>query len=272
MRGRPPLIGLLDPAADRYLRACVELLRRAPGTELIGAYLYGSGVIGEFHPGRSDLDVVAVVADPLPRGAALALGQQIAEEPRPFAVKGMDLVVVTGATAVGGFPVPRYELKLLTFHGRARTAEDEPGGDRRLVMHFACCRDHGIALAGPPPVQVFAPVDRRTYLGALRAELSLRWMPSHYRVLNACRDWRYAAESVICSKVTGGRWARERIRDPWLVDAALQWQIDGAGPVLDLVEVEEFLAETAGRLGAAAAPPAVVRSGAVPPGGRGAAW
>jgi hypothetical protein len=254
-RGRPPLVGRLDPPADRYLRACVEVLRRTPGFDLVGAYLYGSGVIGQFRPGRSDVDVVAVVAEPMPAGTALALADGILAVPRPHLTKGLDLAVVTAAAAAVRCDSPPFELKLLTFYGRPHTRDDEPDGDRRLVMHFACCRDHGIALAGPPAAHVFTPVDRHAYLAALRAELTMRWLAPHYRVLNACRDWRFAEDGVICSKVAGGRWARERLDDPWLVDAALEWQIESAGPVMDLLEVEEFLAVMAGRLGAAAGAP-----------------
>ncbi|MFC5021810.1 aminoglycoside adenylyltransferase domain-containing protein [Streptomyces coeruleoprunus] len=257
MRGRPPLIGLLDPPADRYLRACVEVLRRHRGTELIGAYLYGSGVIGTFLPGRSDVDVVAVVAGPLRRDTALALARQVTAVPRPYGVKGMDLAVVSATAAATRSPAPRCEMKLLTFWGEPRTADEEPEGDRRMVMHFACCLDHGIALTGPHPAQVFAPVAREAYLSALRAELAMRWLSPQYRVLNACRDWRYAAESVICSKTEGGRWARDRLPDPWLVDAALQWQTEGAGPVIDVVELEEFLRQMEDRLLAGQAEPPV---------------
>ncbi|HET9872845.1 MAG TPA: aminoglycoside adenylyltransferase domain-containing protein [Propionibacteriaceae bacterium] len=250
-RGRPPLLGRLDPPADRYLRACLGTLAGTPGVDLVGAYLYGSSVIGEFQRGRSDVDLVAVVGQPLPAGTAEALTERILAVPAGSA-KGLDLAVVTAAAAGVRSDSPRYELELLTFYAKpkipAPDAADEVG-DPRLVMNFACCRDHGIALTGPPAVHVFAPVDRDRYLAVLRAELDLRHMPAHYLVLNACRDWRFAEEGLICSKVEGGRWARDRVADRWLVDAALQWQTESAGPVLDQLVVRQFLDATAQRLG-----------------------
>ena len=71
--GRPPLIGHLDAAGDRYLRACVAVLQQALGGELVGVYLYSSAVIGDYVPGLSDLDVVAVLSAPLPAAAAVEL-------------------------------------------------------------------------------------------------------------------------------------------------------------------------------------------------------
>jgi hypothetical protein len=249
--GRPPLIACLDPAGDRYLRACVEVLRTALGDRLVGVYLYSSAVLGDYIPGRSDIDVLAVVDWPLAPSDADTLGDRIRAHPVPFPTKGLDLEVVTRASAASAAVSPPVELKVLTFADLTVTAEDLPQGDPRLVMHFTCCRDHGIALLGPPTAEVFAPVPTPTYLHALGQELELTWMPPHYLVLNACRDWRYLEESVICSKVAGGSWARTRLADPWLVDAALSWQSHGIGPVIDGSQVDRFLAVVARHLSAA---------------------
>jgi streptomycin 3"-adenylyltransferase len=248
VRGRSPLVGLLDPAGDRYLRGCLAVLHERLGTDLVGVYLYGSAVIGEFHPGRSDLDAVAVVARALPTARALWVAAGITAVDRPWATKGIDLAVVTADVAVSPPRSPRFELCMLTFYGSPRAGESVSGGDPRLVMNLACCRDHGIAVVGPAAAQVFGPVPRAAYLSELRAELEKRWMSSHYRVLNACRDWRYVEDGVICSKIEGARWARGRLADPWLVDAALQWQARGDGPVLDVGEVEVLLAQVVARL------------------------
>jgi len=221
--GRSPLIGHLDAAGDRYLRRCVAVLQQALGVDLVGAYLYSSAVIGDYVPGRSDLDVVAVVRESLPQQLRADLADEICAVPRPFPTRGLDLEVVTADSAACGAVRPPTELKVLSFAGYIRTAADEPRGDPRLVMHFACCRDHGVALVGPPAVEVFAPVPTQTYVAELGRELEAHWMTPHYLVLNACRDWRFLDEAVICSKVAGGQWARARLTDPWLVDAALSW-------------------------------------------------
>ncbi|AGB26688.1 glycosyl transferase (plasmid) [Mycobacterium sp. JS623] len=246
--GRAPLIGHLDAAGDRYLRRCVAVLQQALGEDLLGAYLYSSAVLGDYVPGRSDLDMVAVVRAGLPQPARMALAEQILGVPRPFPTRGLDLEVITADSAACGSVRPPIELKVFSFAEYVHTAADEPHGDPRLVMHFACCRDHGVALVGPPPAEVFAPVSHDVYVAELGRELDAHWMTPHYLVLNACRDWRYIEETVICSKVAGGQWARSRLADPWLVDAALCWQTRGVGPVMDPVLVEGFLGSIAQRL------------------------
>lgn len=248
---RAPLIGVLDASADRYLRACIEALQECLGPDLVGAYLYSSAALGDFVAGGSDLDVVAVVRVSLDRDRALGVAASVRAVAAPFATKGLDLTVVTLAAARAETAMPRVEVKLLTFHGDIQTAQDEPYGDNRVVMHFACCRDHGIAVTGPPPQEVFAPVSRREYLLALRRELNRVWMPPHYTVLNACRDLRFVVEGVICSKVAGGRWALERGYDRWLIEAALSWQMHGIGPVIDGTLVDAFAGTVGARIDAA---------------------
>jgi hypothetical protein len=248
--GRAPLIGHLDAAGDRYLRACVAVLSQCLGEDLVGTYLYSSAAIGDYVPGRSDLDVVAVVRSALATPTRITLADNICAVPRPFPTRGLDLEVVTTDSAGCGAVRPPIELKVLTFASYIRTADDEPLGDPRLVMHYACCRDHGVALVGPPPTEVFAQVSTEVYVAELGRELEAHWMTPHYLVLNACRDWRFVEEAVICSKVAGGQWARARLADPWLVDAALCWQTHGYGPVMDTVLVDEFLHNIATRLSA----------------------
>jgi Domain of unknown function (DUF4111) len=124
--------------------------------------------------------------------------------------------------------------------------------DPDLLLHFAVCRRAGVAVAGPAPVQVFAEPPRGWLLE--RAAAELRWAVRHgdfaYRVLNACRAWRYLEGDVLGSKVEGGRWARLRLVDTELpgdgalVDAAVAAQL-GHAPVpaapADLAAASRFL-------------------------------
>lgn len=55
----------LDAAAGEYLTALIARLEDALGSELLGAYATGSAALGAYVPGRSDPDVLAVIAEPL---------------------------------------------------------------------------------------------------------------------------------------------------------------------------------------------------------------
>jgi hypothetical protein len=141
--------------------------------------------------------------------------------------------------------------------------------DPDLLLHFAVCRRAGVAVAGPEPVGVFAEPPRAWLLE--RAAAELRWAVRHgtfaYRVLTACRAWRYLEDDVLGAKVESGRWARLRLADARstggatsappdppgsvaLVDAAVAAQTGLApmpGAAADLAAADGFVAAVLGR-------------------------
>jgi hypothetical protein len=135
--------------------------------------------------------------------------------------------------------------------------------DPDLLLHFAVCRRTGLAVAGPAPVEVFTEPPRAWLLERTAAEL--RWATRHgdfaYRVLTACRVWRYLEDDVLGSKVDGGRWARARLADPALeapdpgaaalVDAAVAAQLGHAptpAAAADLAAADRLVAAVLDRL------------------------
>jgi hypothetical protein len=91
-------------------------------------------------------------------------------------------------------------------------------------------------------VEVFTEPPRAWLLE--RAAAELHWATRHgdfaYRVLTACRAWRYLEDDLLGSKVDGGRWARNRLaagdetgpEAVALVDAAVAAQL-GQAPMPD---------------------------------------
>ena len=62
------------PEVQSYLDQVVSTLTIHVGAELIGVYLHGSLAMGAFHPGRSDIDILAVRAEPLHRERRIVQG------------------------------------------------------------------------------------------------------------------------------------------------------------------------------------------------------
>ena len=71
------------PEVQSYLDQVVSTLTIHVGAELIGVYLHGSLAMGAFHPGRSDIDILAVCAEPLHRERRMVLGEALAVIPTP---------------------------------------------------------------------------------------------------------------------------------------------------------------------------------------------
>jgi Domain of unknown function (DUF4111) len=65
-------------------------------------------------------------------------------------------------------------------------------------------------------------------------------------VLNACRAWRYAAESIWCTKQEAGTWALAQLDDPNVVASALAARTGDRR--LPRGQVESFLRRNVRRL------------------------
>jgi len=205
-----------DPALGAYPAAVAAGLTGVLGPALIGVYLHGSGALGGWSPERSDVDLLGVVARPLERRAKKVISARVNHPslacPAPA---GLELSLVTAAVAADPPKRPPFELHLSTGPSPQTHLGGPDATDPDLLLHFAVCRRAGVAVAGPDPVGVFAEPPRAWLLE--RAAAELRWAVRHgtfaYRVLTACRAWRYLEDDVLGSKVESGRWARIRLAD-----------------------------------------------------------
>ena len=209
--------GGTGPGLGAYPATVAAGLTRVLGPALLGLYLHGSAAMGGWSAERSDVDLLGVVARPLSRRAKREIAARLNHPslvcPAPA---GLELSLVTAAVAADPPRRPPFELHVNTGPSPQTHLGGPAAADPDLLIHFAVCRRAGVAVAGPDPVEVFAEPPRAWLLEQAAAEL--RWAVRQgnfaYRVLNACRAWRYLEDDVLGSKVDGGRWARARLADP----------------------------------------------------------
>jgi hypothetical protein len=241
---------------SRYLGAAAVRLRAALADALVGVYAGGSWALGDYLPGRSDLDVAAVVGEPLTAELRTAVVEQLRHESLPCPARLLELVVYRVETARSGAPSADFELNLNTGPGhrtRVQTDADAEVGTHWFAIDRSVLAQRGRALWGPPACEVFAPIPRATILPVL-AE-SVRWYREHGpeasdAVLNACRAIRYAQQGRWSSRPAAGRWAVDRKLVPEdLAGRALMARTDSAR--IEAEEVAAFLRSVEARLGAA---------------------
>lgn len=217
----------------------MELIQAALGAA--GVYLHGSAALGGFRAEVSDVDLLVLSRGPLSAAEKSDLIRAARSVPCP--AKGLDLNVATSASAREPSHPPAFELDVWTpKDGPQEVAEGlARGPSLDFTMHFAICRERGVALLGPEPRAVFAPIPRPWLLEAFASELE--WDAQHAAVedtvLNSCRAWRYLEEGELSSKEAGGEWALDRLSDPRPVEAALA-QRRGASGRLELSAASEF--------------------------------
>lgn len=232
--------------ADAVTRGVREIL----GDGLYAAYLAGSVALGGYVPGQSDIDIMAVCQHPLPVERKQALADAVFRVAATCPTRGLELVLYSRGAVAAPSRTPRFEVNLnagpeMPFHLSLDPAS-EPA--HWFVLDVSIARAHGLRLAGPPAGEVLAPIPRSWLLDALKD--SLEWHAehetlTHFSVLNACRSWRFAEEGVWSSKEAGAKWARPRVEDPAVIDAALEIRggQNGRGPTrrLDSSEVRDFV-------------------------------
>src|SRR5205823_484801 len=147
---------------EAYLSELVSRLHGALGDELLGVYAGGSLALGDYRPGRSDVDVAVVVRERATAARRAAVIDAVRHESLPCPAGVLELVVYRREVAGTPSPDPGFDLNLNTGDGIPLRVDEDAG---LVGAHwFAIDRDvlarHGRALYGPPPDEVFAPIPR----------------------------------------------------------------------------------------------------------------
>lgn len=231
-------------AVKRMADSCADILQ----TTLVSAILHGSLTLGDFRPGRSDLDLLLVVERGLTLSEADALRCAVRETDIGPA-GGVDLLVVTRRTAETPADYPGRELQVGWWPGSGEELEVEGHDDHvpDLWPELSEARANGRSLLGPEPHSVIGEVPhdrvRANGIGWLRTWLERIDDDKNavHMVLTACRIWRFEVTGKHVSKTDAARWAMER--DPSLVgvELALSARTASDVPVIADRDVERVL-------------------------------
>jgi predicted nucleotidyltransferase len=167
----------LDETANAYRDEVVAAI--AEHVDVLASFVIGSGLVGGYRPGKSDLDLVVVVDAPLRGDARRAAIDRIAALELPG--RRLELVVY-----VQGQQPPDFDLNLEVGADGVREA---PGEDEHwFVIDAAIAQEHHADWAA-----YFEPVSAERTRQAV--EQSLAWSAAHPKLefsrLNATRARHY---------------------------------------------------------------------------------
>jgi streptomycin 3"-adenylyltransferase len=204
----------------------------APG--LVAIYLHGSACLGGWHPGRSDVDLLIVVEDDVSDAMLEPTIDVLVREADGYPGKGIECSVVSrrAISAIRDRWPFLAHISTETDGIRKGFPVSPDASDPDLLMHYAVCRAAGIAVFGPAPEKLIAPVDREVVLAYLADEMEwgLANGSSSYALLNACRALEYLDHGRIVSKVEGGQ-------------SALQWEDAPVGEIRQALAAQQGDAE-----------------------------
>ena len=160
---------------DDYLAELTRRMQEILGAELLAVYAGGSYALGAYEHGRSDVDVTAVVAEPLSHDVKQRLVAALRHEALPCPARGLELVVYPLSTAQSGGGEPGFELNLNTGETMGFRADEAPGDIEGFwfAIDRSILREHGIAFHGPPAAELIAEIPRDALLPLL--DESVRW-------------------------------------------------------------------------------------------------
>lgn len=178
-------------AREFTLALADDLVNAAPDA-LIGVYLHGSAVLGDWAPSTSDVDVLVVATEAPWPSIARRLAAVLSSD-RGCPGVGLEASVVrASAAAAPAAPWPFVVHVNTTPHRPGIVWGHSPGGDPDLILHYLVTRSFGWTAMGPPPDTVIGSIPHSVIVDQLANEL--RWAVDHasqpYAILNACRALR----------------------------------------------------------------------------------
>jgi predicted nucleotidyltransferase len=215
--------------AERLARGCAQVLR----DRVAAMILHGSLTLGDYTPGRSDIDLL-VVAE---RAGEIAALKGLAVRERAHAPARVDLRFVTRKVAAAPTPSPPMELYIVMDPASGIEVETNHAGERDLVVELSMCRADGISLLGPPPSSLIGEVPDEWVLAVGDAQLA---------------DWQAIGDDPVHAELTVLTALR---RDPTLqaVHEALHRRRTDPTFAIAAEPVRELLAMVRSRLRAARA-------------------
>jgi hypothetical protein len=220
----------------------VELLRGIRGVlggQLVGLYLDGSLISGDFDP-ASDIDFLAVTETGVTPAQFSALQAMHARMAATHPRWGVELE----GSYISRAAVRRYD-PALAMHPNLERGKTETlklvHHDVDWIIHYHVVRERGIPLFGPDPKTLIDPIPPDALRRAMRPNLEAWWRPmladpaplrrqgyQSYAVLTMCRICYTMAEGRIASKMEATDWAKQHLDKRWalLIDRAREGRLN----------------------------------------------
>ncbi|HSB38702.1 MAG TPA: hypothetical protein VLD13_06405 [Gaiellaceae bacterium] len=176
----------LDETAERYRSLVVDAIDGE--ADVLASFVLGSGLVGGYRPGESDLDLVVVVDRPLAGEARRRAVERVGALERPG--RRLELVVY-----VLGRQPPDFDLNLEVDDEGVREAPDE--AEHWFVIDAAIAQERI-----PEWSRYFDPVSEERTRAAVEESLawSAEWPELDFARLNAARARHYLEHGEWISK------------------------------------------------------------------------
>ena len=214
------------PEIQRLLTTLTKEVKTLLSTNLVGIYLFGSLTYDDFQPGRSDIDVVVIVREPLNSEDFEKLKKIHEKIAHQFTIWGKRIEI--SYTPLEFFKETLPPKQPRPYHGFGEGNFYQAQYGNEWIINNYLLYKYGIALTGPEFRSIVHPIDIREVQKACVKDLFTEWEPKlresewlnnpHYQsylVLNLCR---------ILNTVMNGRVESKTISAEWVKKTFPQWE------------------------------------------------
>lgn len=219
------------PDINELLGSLLSQMQDILGDRLVGLYLYGSLVTGDFDREISDIDLLAATSGDIDEREFEALDR-----------------MQNGFVSVHRYWEGRLEIAYLSLHAlktfkthASPIAVISPGepfhikeAGKDWIINWYIVREKGVTLAGPPPTAIIEPISIEEYIqsvkehaGGWRERISdVRNRGSQaYTILTMCRALYTCRNGEPVSKIQAAVWAEQELPE-WaaLIQNAVGWR------------------------------------------------
>lgn len=249
----------MTPTAFAHINALLDELladiQRVLADKLVGLYLTGSLVTGDFDADTSDIDLLAAIHDEL-SAAEFSAVERMHDDFAARYPQWHDRIEVLYYSLHGlrTYKTERSPIAVISpgepFHYR----EEQAGID--WLMNWYIIQHQGMTLFGPPPAEIMEPATTTEFVTVVR-DHALSWPAwltddSHrgyqsYAILTLCRAMYAIKYGEQASKIQAAAWAANEFPQ-WaeLINNALVWRKEHGKVQVDhaatLSETRRFLA------------------------------
>lgn len=254
----------LDPEINELLDDLLAQMQTVLGQQLVGVYLYGSLVWGDFDRESSDIDLVVATASDInaQEFSSLDTMQLGFVGKHPYWDGRIEIAYVSTAT-LQTFKSHTYKLAVISPGEPFHIKESDPG----WLMNWYMVQEQGRTLFGPAPATLIDPISKQAFIQTVKQHAD-RWgewvhesrsRPSQaYAILTMCRALYTCTHGVQVSKRQAAEWAAEELPE-WsnLINSAIVWRaawrdetVDPAATFPETVRFVQFMRARIGALNA----------------------
>ena len=219
------------PHVNRLLDLLLSQMQQILHEKVVGLYIFGSLVSGDYDDGVSDIDMLAAIASDLDQSEFIALEKMhktiVANDPQ---WDDRLEIAYLSLNALKTFKTQRSNIGIISpgepFHIK------DAGSDWLANWYFV--RENGITIYGPPPSTIIDPITKAEFVQAVKNYV-LAWKDyiysaehrgfQAYAILTMCRGYYTCTHGEQVSKREAALWA-QKVLPEWasLIENALEWR------------------------------------------------